>query len=465
MEKSNKSKLKSRRKLIITGIILLVMIFFVTSKWETWFGKIVEGKFDTPANTINRITLSMGQDVQTQRNLAWRSDSLLRDNWILLSQEGTEDTVKINGVGTVIETMGGKSAFYRAELKNLTPHVKYSYQIQNNKYKTPWYSFTMGKDTDDFSFVYFGDVQDRKPNVADSIFQQVAKNGTNIDFWAFGGDMIERPIEKYWDIWYKSLGTIPCNIPIIGCPGDHEYFKGIVRKLDKRWTHYFPMPHNGPEDYKGRCCYWDYKNAIIVTLDTDVFSNPVTNPEQLDWLKEVLNKSDAKWKIVIMHHPVYSLLSTRLNISPRYFLKPIFEECGVDLVLQGHDHGYSRLDSKEENGALKTPIYVISSCSNKLYVPTNFDNWDRMAAFRKMYQIINISKDSLNYKTYDTEKGLYDDITIYSKDKKITKNRVHTPEFFAPSEKIKHKEKSKLKAYLEDVKKREMIEQQARLNK
>ncbi len=455
MEKSKKSKLILRRKLIIYGILSLALVLFISSKWETWFGKIVENTFDTPADTINRVTLSIGEDVQTQRNLAWRSDTVLRDNWILLSQQGTEDTVKINGVGAVIETMGGKSAFYRAELRNLTPNTKYFYQIKNNKYKTPWYSFTMGKDTDDFSFVYFGDVQDRQLNQADIIFKQVAKYQSNADFWAFGGDMIERPIEKYWNIWYKSLGQIPCSIPIIGCPGDHEYFKGIVRKLDKRWTHYFPMPHNGPEDYKGRCCYWNYKNAIIVTLDSDVFSNPLTNSEQLDWLKEVLNKTNAKWKIVILHHPVYSLLSTRLNIGPRYFFKPIFEEYGVDLVLQGHDHGYSRLDTKEGNDILKTPIYVISTCSNKRYTPTTFDNWDRMAAFRKMYQVIKVSEDSLNYKTYDTEKGLYDDITIYSKNKKITKNRVQTPELLKPSEKLKNKGGSDLKAYLEDVKKRE----------
>ncbi len=441
-------------KFKILVVLTLILVVISVWKWNIWFGNIEEAEFETPVNSINRIMLSVGEQIDSERNLSWRSDTCIKDNWVNLVMDGTIDTVKVNGVGTVVETQGGKSVFYRVGLNNLTQGAIYHYQIKNNYDKTPWYSFRMGNQSDDFSFLYLGDVQDKKTGDDEGIFQHLANKYSDVDFWAFGGDMIERPIEKYWNIWYASLEQVPCSIPFIACPGNHEYFKGIIKKIDKRWTHYFPLPQNGPENYKGRCCYWEYKNALIVTLDTDGFCNPFSIKEEYDWIKELFEATTCRWKIVIMHHPVYSLRKKCLNLTSHYVLQPLFEEYGVDLVLQGHDHGYARYNTKDKSGGAMIPVYVTSSCSKKSYTPSVFDKWDRMAAFRKMYQIINVSKDSLNYKCFDYANGLYDDITIHSSNKSITQNMVHTAELLDPSEKLINKGGDALHDYQEGAKER-----------
>lgn len=63
---------------------------------------------------------------------------------------------------------------------------------------------------------------------------------------------------------------------------------------------------------------------------------------QLEWLDDTLASSQSQWKIVALHHPVYS--SGRHGPTPRLdeLLEPLLVRHHVDLVLTGHDHHYER---------------------------------------------------------------------------------------------------------------------------
>lgn len=72
---------------------------------------------------------------------------------------------------------------------------------------------------------------------------------------------------------------------------------------------------------------------------------------QLRWLTKALQRSSARWKVVAMHHPIYT--PERCSIRSwfcrgedevlRAELEPILLEHGVDVVFQGHQHLYARL--------------------------------------------------------------------------------------------------------------------------
>ena len=76
-----------------------------------------------------------------------------------------------------------------------------------------------------------------------------------------------------------------------------------------------------------------------------------TDDPQLRWLAESLQRSNARWKIVAMHHPVYAPTRCRWfrfrcrgpDEVLRAELEPIFREHGVDVVFQAHQHLYARL--------------------------------------------------------------------------------------------------------------------------
>jgi hypothetical protein len=68
------------------------------------------------------------------------------------------------------------------------------------------------------------------------------------------------------------------------------------------------------------------------------------DPDQLKWLENELKSSNATWKIVYMHHPLYSSGAAHgSSLSLIATLEPLFVKYGVSIVLAGHDHVYERV--------------------------------------------------------------------------------------------------------------------------
>lgn len=87
--------------------------------------------------------------------------------------------------------------------------------------------------------------------------------------------------------------------------------------------------------------YYSFKkgDAEFFVLDSTYMS-----PAQLDWLKDALPKSNAKWKIAYEHHPLYSSGEKHgSEVDLRTLVEPLFLANGVDVVLAGHEHFYERL--------------------------------------------------------------------------------------------------------------------------
>lgn len=63
---------------------------------------------------------------------------------------------------------------------------------------------------------------------------------------------------------------------------------------------------------------------------------------QWEWLDDMLASSSSQWKIVALHHPLYSSGRHGSNVAARARLEPILTRHQVDLVLAGHDHHYER---------------------------------------------------------------------------------------------------------------------------
>jgi predicted phosphodiesterase len=84
--------------------------------------------------------------------------------------------------------------------------------------------------------------------------------------------------------------------------------------------------------------------AGLVT-DVRIFALDSTNMDgaQQAWLAEQLSKSKARWKIVLLHHPLYT--SGRYGLQARLLrwqLESLLVEDGADVVFSGHEHIYQR---------------------------------------------------------------------------------------------------------------------------
>lgn len=90
--------------------------------------------------------------------------------------------------------------------------------------------------------------------------------------------------------------------------------------------------------------------------------------EQLRWLDAALDRSAARWKLVFLHHPLYSSAKRHGHGSQdegrmrrlRAELEPILIKHKVNAVLSGHDHVYER--TKQQQGVQ----YFVSGAGGKL---------------------------------------------------------------------------------------------------
>ena len=403
------------KKLIWFGLPFLITLI-VWLKWDNWFYNPPEPTY-TPSALPDRILLTWSGDPMTSRNVTWQGDTLTHTGLLQLTANSRPgDTILYTAFSKIIKTSGGASTFFRVEIKNLTPGEAYRYRVANGNHWSEWYNFKTGSNHgSSHSFIFIGDVQDSINGVSGKLFQRAYDSLPGAAFILFIGDMIERPHDAYWGEWFKAGGDIFRTIPVIATPGNHEYYKGLIQKLDERWMAHFAFPQNGPPDFLGRVCYWDYQQTRYISLDSNGIQTIPSALEQRKWLKKVLENTHQRWIVVMMHHPIYSTSRGRDYFYLRALFKPLFDQYNVDLVLEGHDHAYGRAvhipndESKEKQGA----VYVVTHASPKLYDIGFSSKMDKLATNTQMYQLIDVSNDSIRYRAYTGEGNYFDGFTMH----------------------------------------------------
>jgi predicted phosphodiesterase len=114
----------------------------------------------------------------------------------------------------------------------------------------------------------------------------------------------------------------------------------------------------------------------------------VDSSEQLEWLDDALASSTNQWKVVCMHHPVYSSGSHGSTPGAEEVLEPLLAGRNVDLVLSGHDHHYER--TLPQNGV----TYVVSGGGCKT-TPVGRSRFTAAAASALQYLHVDVVDDRL----------------------------------------------------------------------
>jgi len=74
--------------------------------------------------------------------------------------------------------------------------------------------------------------------------------------------------------------------------------------------------------------------------------------EQTAWLDKALGGSKAVWKVVFLHHPLYTVRGQHSPaVELRELIRPAMEKNHVQIILAGHNHFYARM--KPVDGALQ----------------------------------------------------------------------------------------------------------------
>lgn len=389
-------------------VLLAGFAVFAAIKWRTWFYNPEEKPY-TVGTTPQWVLLTFGNNGEQSRNVSWVCGDSVCPSMLQLVDIDKCDTVNIEATGEVFQSRAGKAAYYVARLNNLNPDTRYSYRVMTNGVCSEWYDFhTYQSNRDSLSFVYIGDVQDTIGGTTNTILKEALRRNPQAEMLVCGGDLTERPTYRHWQQTFTDLDSIAQHMSVLNVTGNHDYLKGVTVSLERR----FPLIFSYFLQSK-----MDDNMVYTVTIGNAQFFLLDSNREfwhlrtQSDWLEEQLKKSTAKWKIVVIHHPLYSIKGN--NWIQRLCFNGIIQDYGVDLVLQGHEHAYARRTMKDENGTPTTPVYTISHCSPKNYLIQFDDDFDKYGISSRYYQTVSLHGDTMALATYDANTHeLYDSLNI-----------------------------------------------------
>lgn len=388
--------------------LLLALGCWAYTRWDVWFGNPPEAPY-APAKVPSRVLLTFGNDGEMSRMVSWMCDDKVDADAVLLLADST-DTVQIKATGEVFESRSGKAAYYRAEMKDLKANHTYCYAVRSNGVLSKWYSFTTSNpDAQSFAFLYMGDVQDTINGVANRLLRQAIARHPEVEFVAFGGDLIERPTDAYYAETFRSIDSVCTAMPVVNITGNHDYLKYLIRKCERRFALTFPYYLKGMEerDDNNHLFSFVYHNTQFFLLDSE--RGIYFLQQQKSWLEDRFEECKAKHKIVMLHHPLYSVKNKKNNLIERWTFNDMIQEAGVELVLQGHEHGYTHCTSSEEplkgNICNNPPLYTVSHCSPKNYNLHPTERFFPVLSDSRYYQVIKVDASAITMLGYDANTG------------------------------------------------------------
>ncbi|HWZ35214.1 MAG TPA: metallophosphoesterase, partial [Mucilaginibacter sp.] len=130
--------------------------------------------------------------------------------------------------------------------------------------------------------------------------------------------------------------------------------------------------------------------------------------KQMTWLNETLAgaSADVKWKIVVGHHPMYTVgprITNYETLIMRKALTKTFEDHKVDVYLSGHEHSLQHLKADGYTHQ------IISGAGSELTQVTEGAAFSRFAASDHGFMYFSIDATRLNLKAINyTGKVLYE---------------------------------------------------------
>lgn len=324
---------------------------------------------------ISKITITFTGDTQTTKGFTWYTslDSKKSDLQIVEKKENTPDfskAIKFRGT-TTIPTNTSKEYLHKVEATNLESGKTYYFRVGDEKLNL-WSeigSFSTSKKTGKFSFIDYADTQAKSEDEAilsGETLKKAFETVKNAEFVLHNGDIVDTGMnELQWDWLIGHSQNSLLNTTIAPVAGNHEEEK------DSFIEHFNIKEAIGSDTTTGAYYSYDYDNTHFIMLNSNEDSKEFNNfsIEQIEWLKKdaiSAKKRGIKWIITTIHKGPYTTSNhaTDIDIIGAYGVRTkvatLFDDIGVDLVFQGHDHIYARTkvikDGKSEKSNKVTEI-------------------------------------------------------------------------------------------------------------
>jgi predicted phosphodiesterase len=311
------------------------------------------------------------------------------------------------------EKSGSTANVYKATLSYLKTSTKYAYCIApvgSKEHSEVLYFSTPGNT--DYSFAVLGDPQLGSYGKDDSALwnscmsRGFALTGMTDDILVVGdlADNTADSAETQSSFLNFRRPGIFRQIPSAVIRGNHDE--------DSVNADLFRLQYQ-EGDYSYTC-----QNILFLALDSNIDDIAYHR----DFISDTIAASDKKWRIVLMHHSLFSSGEHTDQLSSmRSEMSAVFSDADIDLVISGHDHIYSRSYLMQGENIITYPShYAQKKTGETLYICAGSSSgnkfYDGSVTVRpytaKLFTnyaatIIKgvISEDTINIYCYRTEQG------------------------------------------------------------
>ena len=332
-----------------------------SAEWQAWVDQ-----WETTATDYTKVSLTPGAD-ETQLNFAWYSKSESGKTATPVVHFGTDKNNLTAFTGTAGQvddslTDGVAYDYNHVVVTGLKANTTYYYTVEKNGVQTEVQEYKTGS-FDSVKILYVGDPQigaskgqtqgsdtlkadsgagntaARNDSFAWNRTLEIASaQNPDLNFIISAGDQVNKTGQAKEEEYAGYLSaSVLSGLPVATTIGNHD-------SLNPDYTYHFNNPNTTGygETEAGGDYYYSYGSGLFIVLNTNNY-NVAEHEKTIQ--EAVASDPDATWRIVTIHQDIYG---TGLDHSDtdgmilRTQLTPIFDEYDIDVVLQGHDHTYSR---------------------------------------------------------------------------------------------------------------------------
>ena len=270
---------------------------------------------------------------------------------------------------------------HKAWVTGLAPSAVYSYKVGSPDGWAYGVFMTDSASPASITAIQISDAQTKKADLLyvweNTMAQAVETAGRGLDMILYNGDQFDAGLSAVSDrgirhaVAKETVRDYVGSVPYMPSSGNHEpTAAGVyVANCTVDFGTKGDGGYSGVNPSVGGYYSFDYAFAHFIVLDSYSFKKTGPDTDQLAWLEQDLADAQGKkWIIVVMHVGAYSTGDhsddddVQNSVIP--YLTPLFSEYHVDLVLQAHDHTYSKTLPYKWDAAGYTASYHDTSVVN-----------------------------------------------------------------------------------------------------
>lgn len=352
------------------------------------------------------------------KNLTWMSKSNVEGN--AFAKVATKADYEANGEaafelieGSYVDKnfLSGSASGYstvrvnKVNISGLSAGTEYVYCVGDGNVWSDIDTFKTDAKDDSVNFFIIGDIQAKDLSNNTKVINGILNKGLDYSFGVQTGDAVDGgAVYSYWNELIDCFDSNGLkNIDMVHVLGNHEY-EGDGEAANA--TDIYNLPANDMYSV-------EYDNLYVAVINYKSADNAALAATG-EWLVQDAAKSNAQWKILLMHQPPYY---TNIQGGGDFInrnLPKYLEEAGINMVFSGHDHTLARTlpltagEVDEENGIV---YYICGSTGEKSYAAFNTPEFHfayTNDTFDAVYTTVQVNEEGIAVINYDLDGSVLD---------------------------------------------------------